>query len=221
MKDPAVYVKDTTAWTLGRVCELHPGTIGGYLPQLIQTLAEGLLDSPRVAANVCWAIYNLAIAYEDDADKQTSPMSAFYRGLLGGLVQVADREDADENNLRASAYEAINGLIQSGAQDTLTLAQEALPLFIDRLEKTFAIQVLTADDRDLQNELQSLLCGVLQVTTQRLGEGVKPYADKLMTLFLQVFNAKSASVHEEALMAVGAIANGMFLFVSSINQSIN
>src|SRR5689334_19169359 len=31
----------------------------------------------------------------------------------------------------------------------------------------------------------------------------------MMILFLKVFESKSASVHEEALMAVGAIANGM------------
>src|SRR5690349_9617781 len=87
MKDPVVYVKDTTAWTLGRVCELHPGTIGTYLPQLIQTLGEGLVDSPRVAANVCWAIYNLALAYEEEAEETSSQMSPFYRPLLVGLVQ--------------------------------------------------------------------------------------------------------------------------------------
>jgi len=30
-----------------------------------------------------------------------------------------------------------------------------------------------------------------------------------MVLFLKVFESKNASVHEEALMAVGAIANGI------------
>lgn len=43
---------------------------------------------------------------------------------------------------------------------------------------------------------------------QKLKENIKPAADKLMALFLQVFSSKSASVHEEALMAVGALANG-------------
>jgi importin subunit beta-1 len=54
MKDSVVYVKDTTAWTLGRVCQLHPHTVGGYLQTVIQVLSESLGDSPRVAANVCW-----------------------------------------------------------------------------------------------------------------------------------------------------------------------
>lgn len=64
------------------------------------------------------------------------------------------------------------------------------------------------DDKETQTELQSLLCGVLQVIVQKLGEAIKGWADKMMQLFLQVFSSRSASVHEEALMAVGAIANG-------------
>jgi len=209
MKDQVVYVKDTTAWTLGRVCQLHPQTVGGYLPQLIQVLAESFADSPRVAANACWAIHNLALSYEEDSDKQTSALSPYFRGLLTGLVQTTDREDVEENNLRAAAYEVINVLIQSGAQDTVSCTLEAVPLFISRLEKTFAMQILTSDDREIQSELQSLLCGVLGAITTKLGDAIKPWADQMMTLFLQVFNARSASVHEEALMAVGAVANAV------------
>jgi len=209
MKDQNVYVKDTTAWTLGRVCQLHHQTVGGYLPQLIQVLAESFTDSPRVAANACWAVHNLALSFEEDADKPTSALSPYYRALLAGLVQTTDRTDADEANLRTAAYEVINVLIQSGAQDTVTSTVEAVPLFVSRLEKTFSMQILTTDDREVQTELQSLLCGVLGSVTTKLGEAIKPWADQMMTLFLQVFNARSASVHEEALMAVGAVANAV------------
>lgn len=36
-----------------------------------------------------------------------------------------------------------------------------------------------------------------------------------MVLFLKVFESKNASVHEEALMAVGAIANGIVSVIFS------
>jgi len=209
MKDSVVYVKDTTAWTLGRVCQLHPQTVGGYLPQLIQVLAESFTDSPRVASNACWAIHNLALSYEDDSDKQTSALSPYYRVLLAGLVQTTERTDVDESGLRAAAYEVINVLIQCGAQDTLSSTLEAVPLFISKLEKTFQMQILTTDDREVQNELQSLLCCVLSAITSKLGDSIKPWADQMMHLYLQVFHARSASVHEEALMAVGAVANAV------------
>lgn len=209
MKDPVVYVKDTTAWTIGRVCQLHPNTVAPMLPTLIQVLLESLVDSPRVAANVCWALHNLSLAYEDDQDKPTSPLSPYFQVILQKLMATTERDDVDESNLRCSAYEAINVLIQSGAKDTVQIVNAAVQVFVDRLEKTFAIQIVSNDDKEQQAEQQSLLCGVLQVTTQKLGEQIKPWADRMMTLFLRVFSSKNASVHEEALMAIGALANAV------------
>jgi len=209
MKDSVEYVKDTTAWTIGRVCQLHPHTVGGFLTNVITVLVESLSDTPRVASNVCWALHNLALSYEDDSDKQTSALSPFFQGIITKLMQTVDRSDSDENNLRTSAYEAMNVLIQSGARDTHPTIVAALPHFIERFEKTFHMQIVSTDDKVEQAELQSLLCGVLQVITQKISSAVQPWADKMMTLFLQVFSAKSASVHEEALMAVGAIANAV------------
>jgi len=70
--------------------------------------------------------------------------------------------------------------------------------------------IVNRDDKEEQNEIQGLLCGVLHVITQKLGSRTKRYADGMMGLFLKLFSTKSNSgVHEEALMAVGAIANAM------------
>jgi importin subunit beta-1 len=58
---------------------------------------------------------------------------------------------------------------------------------------------------------QGLLCGVLQVIVQRLSEqeaskaGVLQFADPAMEALLGVFACRSASVHEEALLAAGAL----------------
>lgn len=56
MKDPSVVVRDTTAWTVGRICELLPEAAINdvYLTPLLQCLIEGLSAEPRVASNVCW-----------------------------------------------------------------------------------------------------------------------------------------------------------------------
>lgn len=210
MKDSNTYVKDTTAWTLGRVCQLHPQAIGGGLPTVIAVLAESLSETPRVASNVCWAIHNLAVAFEDEVDKNTSPLSPFFTGLLEKLVRVTERDDLDENNLRASAYEAINVLVQNGAKDTLPTVAAVVPIFIDKLEKTFQLQILSQDDKEMQSELQSLLCGLLQILIQKLGDQVANWSDKMMQLFLDLFRIKTTGpVQEEALMAVGAIANAV------------
>lgn len=56
MKDPVVNVKDTVAWTLGRVCELLIHCIKPeiHLPELISALVYGLQDNPRIVSNCCW-----------------------------------------------------------------------------------------------------------------------------------------------------------------------
>ena len=61
MKDPSVVVRDTTAWTVGRICELLPEAAINdvYLSPLLQCLIEGLGAEPRVASNVCWVSWNM------------------------------------------------------------------------------------------------------------------------------------------------------------------
>ena len=56
MKDPVVNVKDTVAWTLGRVSDYLPQCIKPevHLQDLITALVLGLQDSPRIVANCCW-----------------------------------------------------------------------------------------------------------------------------------------------------------------------
>jgi importin subunit beta-1 len=56
MKDPVVNVKDTVAWTLGRVSDYLPQCINPdvHLQDLITALVLGLQDSPRIVANCCW-----------------------------------------------------------------------------------------------------------------------------------------------------------------------
>lgn len=72
MKDPSVVVRDTTAWTVGRICELLPEAAINemYLPPLLQCLIEGLGAEPRVASNVCWVSPNLRPSHSDDVADQ-------------------------------------------------------------------------------------------------------------------------------------------------------
>ena len=56
MNDPSVVVRDSVAWTLGRICEILPQVaLDSSLQQsLVDTMLAGLDSEPRVAANVCW-----------------------------------------------------------------------------------------------------------------------------------------------------------------------
>ena len=63
MADESVVVRDSVAWTLGRICEIIPQVVlvDQILPKLIDTLLVGLDGEPRVAANVCWVSHTCKV----------------------------------------------------------------------------------------------------------------------------------------------------------------
>jgi len=207
-QDPHVMVKDTTIWTLGKICELHAKSIGGECFQpLVNALMANLNDAPRVASQACFALHNLAEAFENASNDPSNALSPYFAPIVGKLLEITEREDWAEDNLRAGAYEAVNMLISHAAQDVQPFIVQIIPVILERLLKSFSMQVLTTDDKEAQQGLQALLCGNLQVCTQIVGDGIKPFADKIMELLLTVFQTKNAIAHEEAFMAAGALAD--------------
>ena len=120
-------------------------------------------DHPRVASNVCLALHNLATHCEDKRDQPSNELSAPFVDLARALLAATERADVAACSLRASAYEALNSVLENSAEDTNASVLQLLPVILQRLEATFAMQCLTAEDREAQTELQGLLCAVLQV----------------------------------------------------------
>lgn len=56
MRDPSTVVRDSAAWTVGRICELLPDEAINplYLDHLLEQMMVCLVAEPRVAANSCW-----------------------------------------------------------------------------------------------------------------------------------------------------------------------
>lgn len=210
MADKHPLVKDTTAWTLGRICMLLPEVIdAATLPTLMNTLIAGLSETPKVASNVAWAIHNLASSVDvDPANPNTSVLSPFFQPVVQALLQASVRPDVKEANLQVSVYEALNIMVHEAAPDVHPLIVAVLPMIGGRLEQTLNERPSSSEEREALNESQALLCGTLQsiITTLDVS-AIQPHADMLMTLFLRVLQSKNATVHEEALMAIGAVAD--------------
>jgi len=218
MKDPSNQVKDTTAWTIGRICEFCHGEKGGHqviradnIQTILAVLLEGLKGEPHVAEKICGAIHYLAAGFEDMAEQ--SPLTPYFQSLLQGLLEAADRADnAQYTSLRSSAYEALNEVVRCSSAETSETVNQMIPLVMQKLAETFSMPAVTAFDREKQGELQGLLCGVLQVIIQKLSlkdetkHSLQSFADQMMELFLHVFACRSATVHEEAMLAIGALA---------------
>ncbi|KAL0317980.1 UNVERIFIED_CONTAM: Importin subunit beta-1 [Sesamum angustifolium] len=167
-------------------------------------------DAPNVAEKACGALYFLAQGYEDVGS--TSPLTPYFQEIVQSLLNVTHREDAGESRLRTAAYETLNEVVRCSTEETARLVLELVQVIMAELHKTLEAQKLSSDEREKQNELQGLLCGCLQVIIQKLGasEPTKyafmQYADQIMNLFLRVFACRSATVHEEAMLAIGALA---------------
>lgn len=219
MKDGNNHVKDTTAWTLSRIFELLHSPASGFsiispenLKRVVGVLLESIKDAPNVAEKVCGAIYYLVQGY-DDAGPSASLLSPYLTDIISCLISTADRTDGGDSKLRSSAYETLNEVVRcSNIAETSSIIAQLLPVIMNKLGQTMDIQIVSSDDREKQGDLQASLCGVLQVIIQKLSSTdetktiILQAADQIMLLFLKVFGCRSSTVHEEAMLAIGALA---------------
>ena len=96
-RDDNVLVKDTVAWTLGRICDLLVVSLKPeeHLHPLITALVNGLEDKPRIISNCCWALMNLSDQlgsyYEEEGTPaQSGPLAPYYEGIVNALLKVTD-----------------------------------------------------------------------------------------------------------------------------------
>jgi len=219
LKDDSVVVRDTAAWTIGRLCELMPEVVINeqWMVSLLNNLVDGLRSEPRVASNVCWAFSSLAeaaydkAAGDDGGDPQTTPLSPFFEPIVERLLETTDRTDGTAANLRSAAYEALMEMIKNSAQDNYVTVQKTTKVILERLQILLQMDNGTTDKSQL-NDLQSLLCATLQSVLRKMTkEDVPLLSDTIMTALLQMFNStnKSGSVQEDALMTVSTLAEVM------------
>merc|ERR1712240_79764 len=221
MKDNSVVVKDTAAWTIGRVCELIPEAAinPASLQPLLEALVTGLASEPRVATNVCWAFTSLAdAAYEqaDCVDEEETPatycLSAYFSPIVEKLLWTTDREDGGTSNLRGAAYEALMEMVKNSPKDCYPTVQTTTLAILQRLQQVLQMEshIQSQSDRVQFNDLQSLLCATLQSVLRKVDPTHAPQiSDQIMTALLQMFQSstqsRSGGVQEDALMAVATL----------------
>ncbi|KAL9958290.1 hypothetical protein ACROYT_G035289 [Oculina patagonica] len=215
MGDESVVVRDSVAWTLGRICEIIPQVVlENNLETLVATLLNGLDTEPRVAANICWAFNSLgeaaydAAVSDDDDEPPTYALSNYFEKIVAKLLEVTDRPDANQGNLRSSAYEAVMELIKNSAKDCYKVVQGTTLVILQRLQHVLQIEKSVAD-RAQYNDLQSLLCATLQSVLRKVNEqDAQQIASPIMDALLQMLSLGGRSVsgvQEDALMAIGTL----------------
>ncbi|CDS08530.1 hypothetical protein LRAMOSA09891 [Lichtheimia ramosa] len=216
MTDPVVHVKDTVAWTLGRVCELLVDCIKPevHLQQLITALILGLQDNPRIVGNCCWALMNLAeqTGPAIGTDAPTAPLSMYFEHVVNALLQFTERA-TNEANGRTSAYEATSSLVMFSANDCIPIVQQIALTILDRLEASIVMEneIVGMDQRIEHNELQSNILGLLTNCIRRLSKDIMTISDRIMTSLLQLLSnvSKQSTTAEDAFLAVGAMISAL------------
>ncbi|KAL1739490.1 armadillo-type protein, partial [Schizophyllum fasciatum] len=116
----------------------------------------------------------------------------------------------NEANFRTSAYEAITSYVTHATQDVIPVVQNTVLTILQRMEHLLSIhnQIVGVDDRNNWNELQSNFCSVIIAVIRKLGQGIQPLADRIMTLILQLIQAagKTSTMLEDAFLVVGTLA---------------
>jgi len=220
LKDQSVVVRDTGAWTVGRVCEILPDAVidEKYLEGLLKALMSGLESEPRVASNVCWAFSSLAEAAFENADQgdgesdpETYCLSMYFPHIVEKLMTTADREDGNQNNLRNAAYEAIMEMMKNSPKDCYPVVLKTLLAVLEKLERVLQMEsvIQMSTDRSQYNDLTSLLCATLQSVLRKVTpEDAPKISDQIMSALLRMFQSstgKSGGVQEDALLAVSTL----------------
>ncbi|KAF8821844.1 HEAT repeat-containing protein, partial [Cardiosporidium cionae] len=232
LKDSSEAVRDTAAWTIGRMVAFHAlvvipllgdiGTANRESPLAI--IVNCLTDSPRVAVNICWIINELADQLNKtpigDYDDETGNFSVtildpLFQTLCDALIAVSERSDAvrlhevifscyDEKNLREAALTTLISLIHGVGDSCKPAMLKLYEHFLQLLERSFAFE-----RSPRIADLQGLMCGCLQVLITRLETEIIPSAPRTWQCLVTVFKSSSnEGLSEDALLTTSALANG-------------
>ncbi|KAG6021566.1 hypothetical protein E4U41_002457 [Claviceps citrina] len=214
MDDQNLQVRDSTAFTLGRVTYACAEAIDAAhnLPSLIESLFKGLLSNAKMAPSCCWALMNLAERFAGDFGAASNPLTPHFTQAVSTLLDVTARQDAD-TSVRTAAYEVLNVFVQNAATDSLQPVASLCDVVIKRLDETIPLQsqVVSVEDKITLEEMQNSLCAVLQAIVARLDKDIISQGDRIMQTLLQILNSVGAksSVPEAVFGTISALSTAM------------
>jgi importin subunit beta-1 len=214
VSDPVVQVKDTAAWTLGRICENLLSVIKTEEFQaIIQAIVGGLNDNPRIAGSCAWSITCVAEQLgTKERDAATCNLSPYFEPLLTALMSAAQKQGQDPN-FQQSAFEAISVMIENSARDVAPIVHKLSQMVMEQLQVTFqnAHNIVGDDDRRAHHQYQANMCSIFTSIVHYDPMIVRQSPDMVMSNLLSVITGASrdSTVKEEAFVAVGAVAGAL------------
>ncbi|OQS02923.1 importin subunit beta [Thraustotheca clavata] len=206
MQDPHPLVRDTTAWTIGRICEIHGTVMTRCVGPLMQLIMSGLDQEPKVAAHMCYAIHFIFQSF-NELHMGPEQLDQFYGQVFDKCLVTCQKPNDD--NLRVSAFEALGMMIQCASNNMTPHILSRLPSILEHLEFTIAKHKASPVASNEFYGLYTCACDVLVVIIQRVNDEIRPYADRIMQCLLDIFSTGHTTAGEEAFLAAGALAGAI------------
>lgn len=204
-------VKTTAAFTLSRIFKVLHTPAHGFsilspdnLESILEALLESIKDAPERAEKGCEAISYFAFGYVSDGTG-SSPFSPYLPNIISRLMETADR--SSDFTVKNAVYRTLNEVVVkcSNITDTAHTVAKLLPLIMDELGRTIALQVLASDDEENRRQLQAHLCNLVKVIIIKLSS-----SDDTKSIVLEVadqmMSCGTSPVLGEAMLAFGALA---------------
>eukprot|EP00732_Lithocolla_globosa_P000588 Lithocolla_globosa_v1_NODE_202_length_5196_cov_7.727290.p1 type:complete len:857 gc:universal NODE_202_length_5196_cov_7.727290:2583-5153(+) len=198
MKDKHSLVKESAAWTLGRIADV----MGSFfveqdqLQNLISLLLTGMSEEAPIAANCAWVILNFS-EYVGENEEDASYLIPYFEAICNSLLQCSERGDGQQVNLRTCCYEALSNLIEYAPFDVLEDVEKISHVIFLRLEKSILIGI------EQQEDLQANLCRCLQACIRKINFCTSSFTDSMIPLLFRLISSpRSEGIREDLLMAV-------------------
>ena len=215
-REPHVVVRDTAAWVLSTVAQLHLRTVAPNLVAIVNAALQGLEDHPHVATTSAFVLQNLAMAvhdesaeHEEDGRSRTNVLSQFVVLVLPRLLKASERADWNEFGLRGNCFEAINRYVEACAEDVFNVIADLLGLVMAKLQQAVSIKVETIAQKEEVDGMLQFCCGTVLAVTHRLGERIAPRAQHIMVLVLAVLSHHNSAACAEAYQIAGGVAGAI------------
>ncbi|RQM28577.1 hypothetical protein B5M09_007912, partial [Aphanomyces astaci] len=206
MNDPNALVRDTTAWTIGRICEIHGVVMARCLGPLMQLIVAGLDQESKVAAHMCYAIHYIFQSFSE-LDEGTTPLDPYFGHVFDKCLMTCQL--SSEENIRVSAFEALGMMIQHGSSNATPHILSRLTSILEHLEGNIEKHKANPAYGQEFYGLYTCACDVLVVVIQRVDHDIRPFADRIMQCLLNIFSTGHTTAGEEAFLATGALAGAI------------
>merc|ERR1712158_129819 len=218
MKDDSVAVKDTAAWTIGRVCEMNneaaeensedtPQTycLSRFFDPIVQKLLE-TTDRPDAAtANLRSAAYEALMEMIKNSPKDCySTVQKTILVVLERLNQVLHMEGNIQSNERAQ-YNDLQSLLCATLQSVLRKVEPAhAPLISDNIMQAL-LQMFQSSVNNKTGGVQEDALMAVGTLVEALGEGFNKYMEAFKPFLL--VGLKNTAEYQVCYAAVGLVGD--------------